>query len=262
MAFDPANPSNRVVLAHGYGDPLAWSRDGSKLLIVRPSSGLYVLRGDGGQARVAPKGTANGSFTPDGSHVIYETSGIIYKVSSSGGKPRILANRTAKTSYLFPGFTGGQLSPDGTTIVYIPIPTGKGAAETALSLIQSNGTHRRPLVSVRRVVALTGHPDANQIAAVAWFPDSRRILLMALNQSATHCALLRINANGTNLRRWGTPGFCPMRAAISPDQHRVAFTTSQLPLEVTTTTLNGRHPDKLRVSPNGGGLSLAWDSRR
>ena len=248
-----------MVLAHGYGDPLAWSRDGSKLLIVR-ASGLYVLRSPRSQIRVGPKGTTNGSFTPNGSNVLYESNGIIYEVSSSGGTPRIVANRTAKSSYLFPGITGGQLSPDGTTIVYIPIITGKGSSATALSLMRSDGTHHRPLVTVRRVVALTGHPDANQIAAVGWFADSRRILLMALNQSATHCALLTINANGTNLRRWGTPGFCPVRAALSPDQHRVAFTTSQSPLEVTITTVNGRHPDKLRVSPNGGGLSLAWDS--
>ncbi len=126
--------------------------------------------------------------------------------------------------------------------------------------MRSDGTHRRPLVTTRRVVALTGHPDANQIAALGWFPDSHRILFIALNQSTTHCALLTINTNGTNLRHWGTPGFCPMRAAISPDQHRVAFTTSESPLEVTITGWDGSDPRKLRFSTNPGGLSLAWNS--
>ena len=82
---------------------------------------------------------------------------------------------------------------------------------------------------------------------------------MALNQSATHCALLTINANGTNLRRWGTQASAHPRGPITRSTSR-RIHNLEFPLEVTITTVNGRHPDKLRVSPNGGGLSLAWDS--
>ena len=201
VAFDPDHPKQRVLLAPRFGDPLAWSRDGSKLLAVAGDEGLYVLHGDGRWVRVAPDGSTGGSFTPDGSHVVYEHNHTIYKVSSGGGRAEVIVKRPAGSGFGFPDFTGGQLSPDGTAIVY-----------GGLSLMRSDGTHRRALATPRAIAALTGHPDANQIAALGWFPGSKRILFIALNQSTTHCALLTVNTDGTHLRHWGPARFCPIRA--------------------------------------------------
>lgn len=198
VAFDPDHPKQRVLLAPRFGDPLAWSRDGSKLLAVAGDEGLYVLHGDGRWVRVAPDGSTGGSFTPDGSHVVYEHNHTIYKVSSGGGRAEVIVKRPAGSGFGFPDFTGGQLSPDGTAIVY-----------GGLSLMRSDGTHRRALATPRAIAALTGHPDANQIAALGWFPGSKRILFIALNQSTTHCALLTVNTDGTHLRHWGPARFCP-----------------------------------------------------
>jgi YD repeat-containing protein len=77
-------PSDRIRLSERPGEPVAWSSDGSKLLIRREVSDatrdrgtdfdLFVLNADGTEARLTwnPKGGRTGSFTPDGSKVVYD----------------------------------------------------------------------------------------------------------------------------------------------------------------------------------------------
>ena len=67
-AFDPVDPARRVVLWHHPGDPLEWSRDGTKLLIDGFNGGFFVVDADGSVTRVA-RGRSSGSFTRDGSEV-------------------------------------------------------------------------------------------------------------------------------------------------------------------------------------------------
>jgi YD repeat-containing protein len=76
-------PSDRIQLSERPGEPVAWSSDGSKLLIRREVSDatrdpgtdldLFVLNADGTETRLTwnPAGARTGSFTPDGSKVVY-----------------------------------------------------------------------------------------------------------------------------------------------------------------------------------------------
>ena len=110
-AFDPADPARRVVLWHHPGDPVEWSRDGTKLLIDGFNAGFFVVDADGSATRVA-RGTnppAVASRATDAA-VIYSKLGRLYRVSSHGGRAHVIAMGE------LPGSTGGMLSPDGTTL--------------------------------------------------------------------------------------------------------------------------------------------------
>src|SRR5689334_10807073 len=93
VAVDPDLPSARITLLESEGSPLAWSLDGTKLLVAR-RHGYDVLWTDGRLIHVAPPGAMGGSFTWNGNSVIYGTSKGVFRVSASGGTPhRISARR-------------------------------------------------------------------------------------------------------------------------------------------------------------------------
>jgi hypothetical protein len=75
---DPSHPANRISLGHSYLAPIAWSRDGSRLLLrtsatVDPSnSDLCVLNADGSLTRLTNDGVSyQGTFSADGTKVIF-----------------------------------------------------------------------------------------------------------------------------------------------------------------------------------------------
>src|SRR5262245_51165149 len=51
-ALEPARPNRRIRLSRAGRDPIAWSRDGTKLLIRRSSPGISVLEADGTETRL------------------------------------------------------------------------------------------------------------------------------------------------------------------------------------------------------------------
>ncbi len=95
--IEPAVPASLV----------AWSNDGSKLLILRLTghgstrdASLYVLNADGSETLLVDSGCwyclSGGSFSPDGSKVVYASmtadgaSSGIYVVEAAGGTPKLL----------------------------------------------------------------------------------------------------------------------------------------------------------------------------
>ncbi len=98
----------RKQLSTDGGEPLAWSSDGSKLLILRQSGSgstvdesLHVLNADGSETLLIDpgpvidpgpgNGLTGGSFSPDGSTVVYANGAAgIYEVDADGGTPRLL----------------------------------------------------------------------------------------------------------------------------------------------------------------------------
>ena len=104
-------PSDRIQLSERPGEPVAWSSDGSKLLIRRevPNAtrdhgidfDLFVLNADGTETRLtwSPASGRTGSFTPDGSEVVYadptqlanEEEQPTATVSGSGAAPVVYA---------------------------------------------------------------------------------------------------------------------------------------------------------------------------
>ena len=126
--MDPERRGIQKQLSTRSGEPLAWSSDGTKLLILRQTgrgftsdSSLYVLNADGSETLLIDARCgyclSGGSFSPDGSKVVYASgahdgsgSGI-YVIEAAGGTPRLLPQPLG-------GPYDAVLSPDGSQIAY------------------------------------------------------------------------------------------------------------------------------------------------
>lgn len=262
VAVDPSHPTVTHVIADMRGEPLAWSPNGSELLVAG-RQGYIVIHTDGSRTLVAsPHGGYLGgaSFTNDG-RVIYSQQGTIWSVPARGGRRTALTHIPSK-EHPQPsdmGFgNGGELSPDGSTVVYGSF-AGEGKETWSLWTMSSDGTDQRKVVSYRDVVTRMGdsnwrHSEINSIYPLAWFGDSSGFLIEGLNQRATECAVFAVNADGSHLRHWGPRGICPLRGARSSNG-LVALTDSNSFL-----ILNERG-DLLRSIPAPAGISaqnLTW----
>ena len=100
-AMDPERPGVRVRLSTRTGEPLAWSADGSELLILRwrgSDSSLHVLHANGSDTLVTDVGASDSftgaSLSPDGSKVVFASllsnslrHAGLYEVDATGGVP-------------------------------------------------------------------------------------------------------------------------------------------------------------------------------
>jgi Tol biopolymer transport system component len=234
-AVDPTRPNDleaRIQLSDRPGEPLAWSSDGSKLLIERQrdgpraapgSTGLFVLDADGFETRVVtdnPKlgdgvlgWIGGGSFSPDGSQVVFtggrrhfsqssaEWVDGIYTVDAGGGIPRLVLAARSPSSMSNPAF-----SPDGTQIAYLE-PLGQ--ASVSLRVVNADGTGVRVLHDVCGPFFASSGP--------AWSPDGTHI--------AYGCqgSLWVVNADGSGVTKMPFRGHNPY---WSPDGSRIALVTS------------------------------------
>jgi len=259
IALNPEHPKQTRVLFRSPGQPIAWSRDGSQLLIAG-TRGFGVLHANGSWTRLEGGNASGGSFTPDGSHVIYAESGSIWSAPADGGKRTAIAR--GQSGQVYDNETGDVLSPDGGTIVYRPGWTTP--ATIAIALMDSNGNNQRRLVSYPQVVKFMGYPnwrhsDINDISTLAWLGDGTGVVLIALDQHATRCAVFAVNTDGSNLRRWGPPGFCPIRGALSHDGRHLAFTGSVgRGSGVVITNNDGDVTQSIRFPRRQSHPTLAW----
>jgi hypothetical protein len=129
---DPASPADQattVQLTSEAGTPLAWSSDGTRLLIMRGSPGgqhLFVLHADGSETQVTtdPMLIRGATFSPDGSGVMFAATTdspeaeccanfALYAVEADGGPVETLVEaRTGNLEEL-------TFAPDGTQIAYV-----------------------------------------------------------------------------------------------------------------------------------------------
>ena len=181
-AVDPAapdDPATRVQLTSEAGMPLAWSRDGTRLLILRETPGLprglngeahlFVLHADGSEAQVTerPMGISGATISPDGSRVVFAaaTDGVaaaLYAVDTEGGPVEQL---------LEPGehlIQQPSFSPDGTLIAYA---VGGGDHSNNVWVMDADGTNAHQIVSNEWTEA-PGH-----VRGLAWSPAGDRIAL-------------------------------------------------------------------------------------
>lgn len=220
-AADPARPDRRIRLSRAGGDPIAWSSDGTKLLIRRASPGgsaaLAVLEADGTETRLTDDDPTGGSFSPDGSEVVYAAGpwerSAIYAVRSDGGAPRLILRSTRQVS--FPDGHSAlafayqpALSRDGTRIAYFD---GMYDHSHNLWVANADGTERR--VVLDEEVSAAGH-----IRALTWSPDGEWLAF------ATDSSLYVVRPDGTGLRRVVSGQFVTAPAVQwSPDGSRIAY---------------------------------------
>lgn len=215
-AMDPERRGISVQLSTHGGEPLAWSSDGSKLLIMRGQrsplrAALYVLNSDGSETLLIDAADrhwlSGGSFSPDGSKVVYADlpsagwGGGIYVVDADGGTPRRLLE--ADRLLLEPTF-----SPDGSQIAYMD---GAGDYGNSLRVMNADGSGSRVLLKlVMRNSAFAG--------GLVWSPDGRR-LAFGLGYDPDTIYVVGADGSGPRLiARGENPEWSPDGSRISYDK--------------------------------------------
>jgi Tol biopolymer transport system component len=150
-----------VKLAAGAGTPLGWSRDGTRLLVLR--DGLVILHADGSETRLTTDSLRNGaaSLSADGSRVVFlGEGGRLFAVDADGGPAEMLLE--------LEGLEGVSFAPDGTRIAYV---IGSGDNGHRVTVIDADGTNPREILA-NDVTLGAGHDHG-----LAWSPAGDRIAL-------------------------------------------------------------------------------------
>jgi dipeptidyl aminopeptidase/acylaminoacyl peptidase len=248
-AIDPNDPTHQVRLVADTLSvrPIAWSADGTRLLFVRARpqhevGDLVVRRDDGTQVTIAAGvpnlGASGGSFTPDGTRVVYAKQGNIYEVRSDGGSPRLLAK--ARGLGVGDTFTDAVLSPDGTRIA--ALITSRSSSYAAIWTMSASG---HPLHHAREVTSAPAGIDG-----LAWSPDGTR-LAFGSTFDPNEGRIVVVGSDGsdrTNLTHPG-PGDREGTPAWSPDGARIAFSSSADGLVVIDADGTGRRVLGIRGDP-------------
>ncbi len=228
-------------------EPLEWSSDGTRLLIRRvvpDTSGpaladLVVLNCDGTETTMAHGEfySVDGSFSPDGSQVIYSAYGAdgIYTVDSAGGTPETLLPSASRRIAEQEGTWDTQLynavfSPDGKQIAYFD---GNGDWGHSLRVMSSEGTDIRVVHDVI---------EGDHIHDLAWSPDGQQLMF------ADDGGIWIIGVDGSGLTEAFPGGSNP---AWSPDGTRISYLQGD--------RLTIAEPDGTNVSTVDHGGSGPWN---
>ena len=261
-AMDPERPGIRMQLSMHGGEPHAWSSDGSKLVILSVSGrgettdeSLSVLNADGSETLLidagAGHGITGGSFSPDGSKVLYESGPFdgtapdgIYVVDAAGGTPRRLLTASrrwysafghrARSLLLWPTF-----SPDGSQIAYID---GMGDHSNSLRVMNADGSGSRVLLKDHGVMHNSAFPGG-----LVWAPDGSRL---ALGLGYIPYTIYVVGADGSGLTRLIVSGAHP---EWSPDGSRIAYDqmTGKVPLPLLIADADGTHVQRFSNARSG-----------
>ena len=168
-----------VELRVGAGTPLAWSRDGTRLLIRRGVPGgeyLVVVHADGSETQVTEQLESIGgaTFSADGASVVFAAESsdedwAVYSVDAHGGAAtELTSQRDPRTAFM----KYSTVSPDGTQIAFVL--WGHGDGEHPVWVMDVDGTDAHQIVA-NDIVMGGGH--LRDRGVVAWSPAGDRIAL-------------------------------------------------------------------------------------
>ncbi|MEX1046518.1 MAG: hypothetical protein WD757_02690 [Actinomycetota bacterium] len=206
---------------------------------------LFTMNSDGTERR-EPIGGAGGyssDWSPDGSHIVYETvGGELWTMNADGSNKHQIVRGNEPL-----------WSPDGNRIVFERMcrPTrvvwfDKGVAGSAscVFIVNSDGKDSHELLLSKN---LSDSP-------ISWFPDGERILLSRASRLGT--SLWEVNADGTQPRRlipWKEPGEAG-EFSLSPKGSLLAFSKGE---DIWTMSLDGGNEVQLTSGP-GYSSNPAW----
>lgn len=245
---DGASPLRNVTPKRHSEYPMSWSPDSRRLLIAVGGSRRVTVvdsigRDGDGRRRVARiNGSDAHAWSSDGRSIAFVgTTGGIFTVSSSGGRPRrvVATRRRGKDAYLVSvswAKRGGQLAFSDEGGIFVVRPSGRGRHKVsafgahpvwspAAPTIAFDG-YDGSIYSVRSSGrALTRLTDSLQDDAPATSPDGSRVaFIRGSNGGALRVAdrnsVWVMDASGRGLVQLGT-GYDPH---WSPEGQRVAYT--------------------------------------
>jgi dipeptidyl aminopeptidase/acylaminoacyl peptidase len=256
------DPADRVRLSSTPGTPVAWSRDGSKLLVVRDvpptdpsvtfSTDLFVVNSDGTETRLTDaNGSINGSsFSPDGAAVVYavgreDGSSAIYVVDAEGGSPQVLRAPGRRRVPGEPGRFETELqepkwSPDGSQIAYFD---GMGDWGHSLRVMDTDGTDSRVVVENDETLG------AGHVYGLEWSPDGSQLAFSIEGR------LYVVGVDGSGFRLVTDNGVGPY---WSPDGSHIAYTRPEVLEGSERGSLETVRLDDLQVQNFGDGESGPW----
>ena len=264
---DPGAPQGgaaRVRLTLEAGVPLAWSSDGTRLLVmrgtgpvidpvlgvVRPADErLFVLRADGSETQVTeqPMDLKGATIAPDGSRVVFAASlsgggSALYTVDARGGSTKVLLAD--------PGGNTPAYAPDGTKIAFV---SGGGDHSDSVWVVNADGRDAHMIVR-NESDEWPGHVRGS----LAWSPAGDRIAVPLGGKIYTFAP------DGSDFRQiLGGDASCSSSAPCaveapywSPDGAQIAYTTGCVE-GAGSASREGCH---LAIADADGSNALAFDS--
>ena len=264
-AVDPNHAGNRILLGPSNGlAPMAWSRDGSRLLLIGPgttsNSDLYVMSADGSQKRLTTDGLSGpASFSPDGTKVVFQRGfDGLFVVDVKGGTPEL-----AVRSYVAWWVGSPAWSPDGRIAYAVYLEGGpQGHVSYEIWTAKPDGSGPRRLADL-------GECRAACAGGLAWSPDGSTLAFHSAQGTGNPSlawAIYVVHSDGSGLRRI-TDRYGDFQPAWSPDGSRIAFTQDTSDGNVFTIAPDGsdmRRVEGIADRPHGSigvfpHYGLAWN---
>ena len=216
-AIDPGTSTTRLVPLNRNRNIVAWSHDGTCVLVSVPDGDLFVENAAGASVQVSSVRNAFGgaSFSPDDTKFVYaelgsrsraQPSAILIADVRGNGQPSVIRKKTIHVAFFFPAW-----SPDGRQIAFLE--GDERAVRPRLMVMNADGSDARPLLTDARIFAQ---------GAPVWSPDGSTIAFAGTEGPDEDGGVYTVRRDGSGLTKVaGIAGAAS--PAWSPDGTRLAF---------------------------------------